>query len=451
MFSQLKGAFIILVCLLFQPVNAQDLMETYQQVLKSDPRLLIDSIGVEIGAAREKQSFGQLLPQASLSGSATSTTRRAEGFPIDHYSGQRYIFSVRQPLFDIKKYNAWKRSKSVKKQFQYQYEDTRSAVRLDTIERYFALLKANGDLELIREEKAAIVEKKKQISALFEKKLVKITELYEVVAHLDMLESEQVEAQRLVELAKADLSELTGESVKQLAQMISKPNAEDDEVDDITAYVDQLGARNASLNALAKSIDAARRNLKQQKAGHYPVIDLQLSKQQTNIGFENSASPITDTEVVSVNLSMPIFSGGTASAQVYEATQQLKMAKASYEQEYRRIKKELQDEYLNVRSIKRRIAATIKSVESTEKSHQSIEKSFKFGIATVSEVLDAQQLYLQAKQNFQQTKYLYVISKARFYNKAGLLTDNKLNDINMQLNKSHEQVNLSFKSEKQSN
>jgi len=432
---RLAKNIVICGCLFTQPVAAQDLLETYQQVLKSDPRLIIDSLSVEIGIAREKQSFGQLLPQASFTSAATATTRRAEGFPVDHYSGQRYILSVRQPLLDMQKYNAWQRSKSVQEQFKYQYKDTQSIVRLDTIERYFSLLKANDELELVKEEKAAVLEKKNQITALYKKQLVKVTELYEIVARLDMLESEQVEAQRLVQLSKANLSELTGEQVDELAQLISQATGED-ELGDISAHVEQLGARNASLKALTKSIDAARRNLKQQKAGHFPVIDLQLSKQQTNIGFENSASSITDTEVVSVNLSMPLFSGGSTSARIREAVQQLKIAKASYDQEYRLIKKELKDEYLNVKSIRRRVLATKKSVESAEKSYQSTEKSFKFGIATISEVLDAQQLYLQVKLNFQQAEYDYVISQARFLYKAGLLTYDSLSNINARLKES---------------
>lgn len=81
------------------------------------------------------------------------------------------------------------------------------------------------------------------------------------------------------------------------------------------------------------------------------------------------------------------------------------------------------------------MAATVKSVESAEKSYQSIEKSFKYGVATISEVLDAQQLYLQVKQSFQQAEYDYVISKARFFHKAGLLTDSSLVELNKQLAK----------------
>jgi len=434
---RLKKNMVIFLCLFTQGVEAQDLFETYRQVLKSDPRLLMDSLKVEVGVAREDQSFGQLLPQASFSSSANSSTRRAEGFPIDHYSGQRYVFSVRQPLFDMQKYSAWQQSKSVQEQFKYQYEYTRSTVRIDTVERYFALLKARSDLTIIKEEKAAVIGKKNLISALYEKQLVKVTELYEIVARLDILEAEEVEAVRLKTLAKANLSELTGEPVYKLAELASQPSTEK-KLGKINDYVGLLGAGNASLVALTQAIKAAQQNVKQQKAAHYPVVELQLSKQQTNIGFENSASSVTDTEVMSVNLSVPIFSGGATTARIYEATQQLKIAKAGYDQEYRRIRKELEDEYLNVSSTKRKVEALEKSVESAEKAYQAIEKSFKYGIATISEVLDLQQLHLQSKQNFQQAKYDYVTSRARFFHKAGLLTDTSLNDINKQLNKKGE-------------
>ena len=429
---KIKTMTVLALYCVVQAVQAQDLLETYQEVEKSDPRLLIGSLNINIGTAREDQKFGQLLPQASLNSSATSTTRRAERFPIDHYSGQRYLLSVRQTLFDMKKLNAWQQAKFEQEQSIYEFEDIHSTVMLDTVERYFNLLKATDDLALIKEEKAVVIEKKEQISALFEKKLVKITELFEISARLDMLESDVVEASRLVEFAIADLSELTGKPIQKLSKLTSQHEAVES-IGDINEYLELLKTRNASLNAWLKSIQANKKNVKQQKAEHYPVLDLQVSKQQTNIGFENSASAVTDTEVISLNLSIPIFSGGTTTARVYEAEQKLKISEASYDQEYRRIKKELKDTYLNVESTKQRIVALETAVKSAEKSYKSLEKSFKFGVSTIAEVLDAKQFQLQAKQRFQQARYDYIISKARFYFKAGLLTEEILGNINLRL------------------
>jgi len=424
-----KAIVAIFSCFFALSANAQNLMETYQQVLKSDPRLLIDSLGVEVGIAREQQSFGALLPQASISGNVTTNTRRAEGLPIDHYSGQRYAFTVNQPLFDMQKFSAWKRSEATLKQYKFQLEDTESAVMLDTIERYFALLQANDELNLVREEKLAIEKKNEQIEALYKKKLVKITEYYETKARLDMLGSQEVDASQRVSLAQASLSELTQMQVSGLAKL-SKKAAFSSEKTTAVEYVEQLVKKNPALKSIHASIQAAKRNLDQQKAGHYPVIGLQFSKQKSDIGFENSSSNNNDTEVAAITFSMPIFSGGATSGRIYEAQQQLAISKASYDQEYRKAVKELSDEYLKVNGLIRRIHATKKAVESAKKSYQAMDKSYKLMIATVADVLDSQQIYLNSKREYQQTRYDYILSRARLNYKVGSLNVDSIERIN---------------------
>jgi len=426
---RLAKNIVICGCLFTQPVAAQDLLETYQQVLKSDPRLLIDSLGVEIGVAREKQSFSVLLPQATVSGNVTSNTRRAEGLDVDHYSGQRYAFTVNQAIFDVQKFSAWKRSKAVLKQFEFQLEETKAAVRLDTIERYFALLQANDELDLVREEMLALGKKKEQTEALYKKQLVKITEYYEIRARLDMLGSDEVDVSQRVRLAEASLSELTQNPVSELA-VLNQQIKFDWQKSTAEQYVAKLAIENPALKAIGASITAAKMNLKQQKAGHYPVIGLQLSKQKSDIGFENSSSSNNDTEVAAITLSMPIFSGGGASARVYEAQQQLAISRASYDQAYRKAVKELRDEFLQVNALTRRIRATKKAVDSAHKSYQAMDKSYQLMIATVSDVLDAQQLYLNSKRELQQTRYNYILSRARLEYKVGSLNTGSVEQIN---------------------
>ena len=426
---RLTKTVVIFCCLFIQPVAAQDLLETYQQVLKSDPRLLIDSLGVEVGVAREQQSFAALLPQATVSGNVTTNTRRTEGLAIDHYSGQRYAFSVNQAIFDLQKFSAWKRSKAVLKQFEFQLEDTEAAVRLDTIERYFALLQANDELALVHEEILTLEKKKEQTEALYNRQLVKITEYYEISARLDMLGSDEVDANQRVRLAEASLSELTQKQVGELATLTPQA-AFDQEKISAEQYVDKLATDNPALKAIGESITAAKMNLKQQKAGHYPVIGLQLSKQKSDIGFENSSSNNNDTEVAAITFSMPIFSGGGTSGRVYEAQQQLAISKATYDQEYRKAVKELRDDFLRVNALTRRIHATTKAVESAQKSYQAMDKSYQLMIATVADVLDAQQVYLNSKRELQQTRYDYILSRARLEYKVGSLSTGSVKHIN---------------------
>jgi len=428
MMKKFKVSVLAIVILMSAPSHAQNLNEIYQQVLQSDPRLLIDSLGVEVGVAREQQALGALLPQLSVNSSWTENNRVAEGSSTDSYAGERYTLSVRQSLLNLPKYYGWKKAEDIATQFEYQRENTHSNVKLDTIERYFQLLNARDELILVREEKNSTQKKAEQTRSLYEKQLVKITELYEVEARVDLLSSEEIDALQVLDLAKEGLSELTNNPVDDISSLIASTDFIQ-RVENIDEWIISATQTNASLRVLQKEIDAAQINIKQQKSAHYPVLELQLSKQKSNIGFENSLSSSTTTGVASLNFSMPIYSGGQTSGRIYEASQQLALSQAKYEQEHRKVIKQLRDMFLGVNAMVRRIEAANKSIKSAQKSYQAMNKSFQLGIAVVSDVLDAQQVYSQAKQNHQQAKYDYIIHKARLLQISGKLDNDVFYEI----------------------
>ncbi len=429
MLKLLKLNLLTVSVLMVTPVSAQNLEEIYRQVLQADTRLLINELGVEVGVARVQQAYGSLLPQVSINSNWTENKRKSEGFNRDTYSGERYTLSIRQSVFDMPKYYSWKRSLDLSKQFSFQQKDTQSIVRLDTIERYFQLLRANDELALIHEEKEATKKKAEQIEALYKKKLVKITDFYEVTARVDMLSSQEIDAMQAVDLAKEGISELTNTSIENAAYLSDRASFAH-RIQNIDDWIEKFKVGNTSLRALQKAVDAAKKNVEQQKSGRYPVIDLQLSKQKSNIGFENSLSNSISTEVAALNFTLPLYSGGSASGRISEAVQQLSLAHANYEQEYRQTIKELRDMFIGVNALVRRIEAAKKSIESAQKSYQAMNKSFSLGIATVSDVLDAQQVYSQATRTYQQAKYDYIITKSRLQHLSGTLNDEVITEIN---------------------
>ena len=63
-----------------------------------------------------------------------------------------------------------------------------------------------------------------------------------------------------------------------------------------------------------------------------------------------------------------------------------------------------------------------------------MDRSFQLNIATVTDVLDAKQLYLKAKRNLQQTLYDYIVSSVRLSYKTGSLDDSSIQEVNSWLN-----------------
>jgi outer membrane protein len=243
-----------------------------------------------------------------------------------------------------------------------------------------------------------------------------------------MLASQEVDAMQKVGLARESLSELTSNPVEFIVPL---SDSEDYIVDlsPLDEYERKFSAYNPSLKALQSAIDAAQKKLEEQKARRYPVVDLQLSKQKSNIGYENALTQKSETDVLALNFSMPLYTGGMTSGYIREASQQVLLSQAAYDQEYRKLLKELKDLFLGVKAVTRRIEATKKAISSAEKSYQAMNKSFELGISTVSDVLDAQQVFLQAKRSYQQAKYDYILDRVGLMYISGELTEEAFYEI----------------------
>ena len=408
--------------LLATSVSAQNLEDVYQQVLQSDPRLLIGTLGSGVYAAREDIAFAALLPSVSLSGNWTENKRLSEGSSKDSYSGERYTPSISQPVINMARYYDWKKSKDTSAVGEYQRQSEQSYVRLDTIYRYFTVLSAMDEMALVLEERISTEKKLEHATALYEMQRIKVTEIYTVRARLDMLMAEEIDAMQVLNTAKESLSELTNSPINDISPLI-----ESAEYIQQVVNIDEWGSDSITINskllALQKSIDAAQNNVSQRSAEHYPVLALQLNKQKSNIGFESSLSPSTTTEVALLNLTIPIYSGGRIKAGTYEASQQLAIAQAEYDKEKRKVIKDTRDMFLGVNAMVRRVEAADKARKSAGKSYQAMNRSYELSIATVSEVLDSQRDYSEAKRNYQRAKYDYVLKKTELFHLSGKLND----------------------------
>ena len=429
MLKSLKHYLLSITMLMTSAVSAQNIEDIYQQVLQSAPQLQIESLGVKIGLAREQQAFGALLPQVSINSSWTENEQLPEGLSKQSYSGERYSLSVSQPLIDMPKYYEWKKSKDVSSQAEFNRKENASLIRLDMIERYFHLLDTGDILALNRENRIATEKKVEHIRALYKMQRVKVTDVLELEARLDMLVSVEIDAMHAIEIARGGLSELTNSPVENISPL-NKTIYFMERVEDIDEWTALSVTKNYRLKGLQKSIDAARRNVEKMSSGHYPTLGLQLSKNKSDIGFESASTRPTLTEVATLNLSIPIYSGGTTNARLYEASHQLEIAQLQYELEKRKIIKELKDMFLGVNGMISRVEAANQAVKSAGKSNQAMKRSFELGIATVSEVLDDQYLFSEAKRQHQQALHEYIIAKANLFHLSGKLDEAFIYKIN---------------------
>ena len=434
----LRRFFLTLLCsLCVTSSHADDLLSVYQAAVSGDPRLKMSASRLEIGRAVQRQAAGQMLPQLRGQGSFSENRQDLESTRFsaggrDSFSGEKYNLVLTQSLFDMPKYYSWRSQKELTLQSLAENTDLQQQLMLDVVTGYFKVLEAKDALALVGHEIVATERLMAQLERLYDKKLAKITELLEVTASYDTLLADQVQAESDVAIAREALQELTGSPVGELKELSDSVEFMVME-DSLEQWIARVIAQNTALAGLHKEIEARRYGLKEKKSSRLPVVDLQLSHQKSDIGYENTARPQSTTDYIGVNVNVPLFTGGVTSGRIQEAAQRLEMARYSYEAEYRALIKEARDALLQTNANVRRIEATKKATISTLRAYQAMVKGFKLGAVTSADVLDAQRNKFRIRNDLNQARYGYVLNRTRLLKVSGLISQHELEQINQWL------------------
>jgi outer membrane protein/protease secretion system outer membrane protein len=167
------------------------------------------------------------------------------------------------------------------------------------------------------------------------------------------------------------------------------------------------------LQALKAQVEAARQEIEKAKSGHHPTLDAvaQWSRNDSE-SVTNLQSRYTNASI-SLQLSIPLFSGGYVSSQVRQALAGLERAEATLEASRRdlgvRVFKEFRGMTENIPKIK----AMEQAARSADQLVVSSRKSYQGGSRTVLDVLNAEQQRLVVQRDLAQARYVYLLSKVR--------------------------------------
>jgi outer membrane protein len=170
--------------------------------------------------------------------------------------------------------------------------------------------------------------------------------------------------------------------------------------------------------------------VQEQKGGHLPTVDLVFSDQTSDTGFDNQRQPERDTTYIAIDVTIPLYSGGSTSARVREAWAGYYIAREEEEQVLREILRRTREAWLNTRSSRKRIDAAALSVASAGKSYEAMDKSFNYGTVTSADVLQALAAQTRARRDYQNALYEFITSWLRLKRESGFLETEDLAQVN---------------------
>ncbi|MFA5631174.1 MAG: TolC family outer membrane protein [Porticoccaceae bacterium] len=410
------------------------LLDLYHETMASDPRLQKSEAEVAVFQAREKGARAGLLPQVSAGAQGTRTVRESadtQGLERrDHYDGERYYLSLSQPLYDKARWEAFRSAGKEADQYSVRHEDFQSLVAVDVVDRYTKVLAAEDNYAFVVAEREAAQEQYRQVDARYRRQMAKVTDLLAVEARANILVSQELEALNQVSIARESMSELLGREVSEPFAPLREDIHIAWDFSNLEDWVARGLQSSKHLQSARLAVETAKGRVKEAQGRRHPTLSVNLNAQKTDIGYENAPTPLAETYVAALNLSMPLYTGGQISAQVDEAQARLRMAEQEYQQADRLLRKEIREAFLRSRSAMDRVAATRKAVVAADKSYQAQKKGFGFGTVTVVDVMTASETLFEAQRDYRQAYYDLMVQGMTLFQVSGEFSPQNVADIN---------------------
>ncbi|MDP6652599.1 MAG: TolC family protein, partial [Gammaproteobacteria bacterium] len=189
------------------------------------------------------------------------------------------------------------------------------------------------------------------------------------------------------------------------------------------------------------NLDASRKNLRARKADHLPTIDFSgfwghvvttpILREGVQIGGGAS-----DRTSLSLNLTVPIYSGGATRSRRRAAEYNVNAAQESLELTKRQLTQNIRNAYRRVNTDVLVVAQRQQSITSAQSALDATELGAEVGTRNIVEVLLARENLYQALRLYSDARYQYVIDSLILKQVAGILTPQDIIDLNEWLQES---------------
>jgi outer membrane protein len=440
-----------------------DLLSLYREAAFNDPIFNAAKYSFMAGKEKRWQGFSVLLPQVVGSANETKTDLTSAGTNIRRPDLMSRGWSVRltQPLFNWDKFEQARQGDLNAAIAEAQYAAAEQDLVIRVTEAYFNLLNAEDSLNLAKNKKALISEQLQQAKRNFEVGTATITDTHEAQSRFDLVVAQELAAQADLVIKRGALEQITGKQIK-LVKSLSDSAKIDSVAKDrkvklkkgekpskvnvegaltvvpgqtMQDWVNQ--ASDVSYNIIASKLtyDVATRETKRAYAGHAPYVDLVgqrgYNDSENTIGTGGTPfSTKTYSTQATIQLTVPIFSGGYNQSVVREKAALANKALADLENTRRSVAQTTRQAYLGFNNglaqVKAYEAAEISALSALEANKLGYEVGVRINI----DVLNAQDTLFTTRRDLAKARYDTILNGLKLKAQAAVLNDEDLQAVN---------------------
>ena len=417
---------------------ALDLAGLYREARLEDPRVLAAYARARAASEQQREALGGLLPQLSAQSNVNRILRKDDA-AREIYDNKSYSLSLTQYLYNKTAWEGWQKAKSVTAQKGAQAEDSHAEATVDLAKRYFVALAADDELELVQAERRATQKNLDRVNMLYERQMAKITDQLDLKARVDALAAQEVDARNQVQVSREALSEIVGRRIDERLSRVRNDVALQAPVAPLANFVSQAMEANPLLKAYQSGAEAADAAVREGKGGHYPQLSVSLSAQQSDVGYDNTLTPRSDSYVATLGVRVPIYSGGSTSARVRGLYDDQLAAEQELEGVRRQVVKETTTAYLTAQASVEKIRANKNALSSAQQSSIAAQKAFAYGVVNAVDVLTSVQNEFRARRDLLKSQYDFITNLFMLNRWSGQLNQESVDSVNVWLSPEPEQ------------
>ncbi len=427
------GAFLSL------DAHAIDLLQVYQEALANDAPYASARATLTAGQEKATQGRAGLLPTVGVGGSYNRSdfNSTSSGIPVSrNFSSNGYTISLSQPLLRLANWEQYQQGKLSVAVSEAQFAQAQQDLIVRVAQAYFDVLAAQDALASVQAQKSAITEQLASAKRNFEVGTATITDTHEAQARFDLAVAQEFAAQNDLEIKRTALQQIIGKPAGELATLRPGLRLTPPEPAVVDTWVQSAEQQNYGVLGQQLALEIAQREIKRNRAGHLPTVDLVASRNHNNqTGSTLSAvGSVADVNTIGVQWNIPLFSGFAVDSRVREAIALEDKSRSDLENARRVAAQGARQAYLGVNSG----LAQVKALEAAEISSQSALDSnrlgYQVGVRINIDVLNAQQQLYSTRRDLAKARYDTIVNGLRLKSAAGALKEEDLAQINALLN-----------------
>jgi len=271
-----------------------------------------------------------------------------------------------------------------------------------------------------------------QIQRLYDLQLARITDLYNGQAQQAAVQSQLVIAEANLTIARETLFANTGLAVGGLNRLPEEVRVIPLQ-GTLEEWLQRAAANNKRIEASTLALQVAEKAVSIRRGAYMPRVSLILQHQTSNLGFQNAPLNRADNNYIGVDVTMPLFAGGSNSAQVRAAQSQRNIAESDRQQVSLDVYNNARTAYFRIKAGESSIEASKLLAQSTAMAATAMRRGFELGTETSVNVLNALRDQFRAQRDLQRARYELVRATLLLESEAGTLSADDLQQVSNSL------------------